>query len=82
MASIGAICGSFTKPPNGNGAEAVNHAIVGPFPQRFAEPDGELFDHQPAPPRREEMAEFVHDDQQVEQIRTTSKQDEDDLQER
>jgi len=37
------------------------------FPNRFAEPDGEALDLQPAPARREKMTEFVDADEQVEQ---------------
>ncbi len=48
-----------------NRAERVGDSVDFLFPDRLAEPDTELLDHQPAPFRREEMPELMHDDEQV-----------------
>ena len=53
------------KPAKRDRPQAVNHAVVRSFPDRLAEPDRKLFDHQSAPACSEKMAQFVDDDQQV-----------------
>ena len=50
----------------GNPAEAVLHAVDFLFPDRLAEPDLETVDLQAAPFRRPEVAEFVNEDDDVE----------------
>ena len=48
-------------------AEDVLHAVDLLFPDRLAEPDGELLDLQPPPARGQEVAQLVDDDEQVEE---------------
>ena len=50
-----------------NRAEGVFHAVEFFLPDGFAEPDGEALHFQAAPARREEMSEFMHPDNEVEQ---------------
>ena len=49
----------------GKRAERILDAVDRLLPKRFAEPDAELFDHQPAPARREKMAQLMDDDEQI-----------------
>ncbi len=65
MISIGASCGSATKPPKGSEPNEYCDAVDRLLPKRFAEPDAEFFDHQPAPARGEEMAQFMDHDEEV-----------------
>ncbi len=65
MMSIGASCGSATKPPKGSEPSEYCTPLIVLLPKRFAEPDAEFFDHQPAPARGEEVPQLMHDDEQV-----------------
>ena len=49
-----------------NPAERVFDAVNILFPNRFAEPNGETFDFQAAPARREEMSQLMHADDEIE----------------
>ena len=49
-----------------NRAEPVFHAVDRFAPNRLAEPDGEFFHHQTAPTGGQEVPEFVHHNEEVE----------------
>ena len=63
--SMGASCGSATKPPNGIEPNEYCTPSDRLLPKRLAEPDAEFFDVESAPARRQEMAKLVDNDQQI-----------------
>ena len=77
MMSIGASCGSATKPPDGSEPNEYSNAVDLLLPDRLAKPDAELLDYQSAPARREKVAQLVDDDEQVKEDDDLEK-DEDD----
>ena len=48
-----------------NRAERILHAVDRFLPKRFAEPDAEFLDVEPAPARRQKMAQLMDDDEQI-----------------
>ncbi|MEI9895085.1 MAG: hypothetical protein WDN28_14650 [Chthoniobacter sp.] len=56
----------FDEAAEGDAAEAVGDAIDLLLPQRFAEPDAKALHDRAAPAGGEEMAPFMHDDEEVE----------------
>ena len=73
IASMGAHLRQRDVTAGGDGTEDVFDAIDVLGPERLAEPDGELVDLEPAPLGRQEMAQLMDNDEDVEK--------EDDLQE-
>src|SRR3954447_15608682 len=67
----------FQNPAEWQRAERVEHAVDLLFPERFAEPDAELLDHQSAPPRGEKVPELMDNDEQIKKDNDLEQDEED-----
>jgi hypothetical protein len=71
--SIGASCGSATKPPKGSDPSEYWTPLIVFFQSGLPNQTAEFFYVKPPPAGRQKMPQLMHHDQQIEEMRTSSR---------